>query len=100
VIEAELKARLRDPSAVRDRLGARAPVERAIHRDTYYDEPHGRLEREGRELRLRTVETPDHVLHLLTYKEASVDEASGSKPEYETCVAMPSVVESLWFNEC
>jgi adenylate cyclase, class 2 len=95
VIEAELKARLSSPDAVRARLGRYAAVERAIYRDTYYDAPGEVLERDGRELRLRTVETPNLVRHLLTYKEAAVDRASGSKPEYETTVATPSAVAHL-----
>jgi len=92
VIEAELKARLSDPDAVRGALSRRVSVERAIYRDTYYDTPQGHLSRQDRELRLRTIETPDVVQHLLTYKEPAVDQASGSKPEYETTVATPSAL--------
>ena len=44
------------------------------------------------ELRLRTIETPDTVSHVLTFKEAAIEEASGSKPEHETIVADPSAV--------
>jgi adenylate cyclase class 2 len=95
VIEAELKAQLREAGVVRTNLGRRATVERAIYRDTYYDTPAGQLEREGRELRLRTVETPGLIRHLLTYKEAAVDQASGSKPEYESTVSMPSAVAHM-----
>lgn len=95
MIEAELKARLSEPDAVRANLGRRAAVQRAVYRDTYYDAPGGVLEGDGRELRLRTVETPDRVQHLLTYKEAAVDPASGSKPEYETTVATPSAIAHM-----
>jgi adenylate cyclase class 2 len=91
VIEAELKARLTDPGAVRAALAARAPAERAIYSDTYYDTADRALDRVGRELRLRTVETPDATRHVLTFKDPAVD-ASGSKPEHETTVAAPSVV--------
>ena len=33
---------------------------------------------------------------LLTYKEPPADEASGSKPEYETTVADPAVVDVIF----
>lgn len=92
VIEAELKARLGNPDAVRAALAERAVVERAVYRDTYYDSVDGALESVGRELRLRTIETPDMVRHVLTFKEPAVDAASGSKPEYETTVAAPDVI--------
>jgi adenylate cyclase class 2 len=99
VIEAELKARLSDAGAVRAQLGQRATAEKAIYRDTYYDTPAGSLERDGREVRLRSVErnveTPVQVSYLLTYKEAVVEEASGSKPEYETTLASPDAVAHL-----
>ncbi|WP_308020215.1 hypothetical protein [Streptomyces sp. LS1784] len=39
-----------------------------------------------RELRIRTVHSPDNTRTMLTYKGARVDEASGSKPEAETRV--------------
>jgi adenylate cyclase class 2 len=94
VIEAELKARLSDPEAVRAALAQRADVEKAIYRDTYYDTAGGALDAAGRELRLRTIETPDTVRHLLTFKEPAVDE-SGSKPEYETTVTAPSAVAHM-----
>ena len=92
MIEAELKARLIDPDAVRAALGERADVERAIYHDTYFDTTDGALERSGRELRLRTVEMPGLVRHVLTFKEPTVDEESGSKPEYESTVATPDAV--------
>jgi len=94
VIEAELKARLNNPAAVRAALLVRAVPERAIYRDIYYDTPGEDLGHAGREVRLRTVET-DAVRHLLTFKEAAVDEASGSKPEYETVVSEPAAVDHL-----
>jgi len=94
LIEAELKARLADPDAVRTALAQRAKVEKAIYRDTYYDTETADLDRTGRELRLRTVETADATRHLLTFKEPAVD-ASGSKPEYETAVATPAAVAHM-----
>lgn len=95
MIEAELKARLTDPDAVRAALAERAPAERAIYSDTYYDTADRALDRAGREIRLRTVETSASRRHLLTFKEPAVDEASGSKPEHETTVAMPSAVAHM-----
>lgn len=95
MIEAELKARLADPDAVRAALARRATVERATYRDTYYDTPGQDLDQAGRELRLRTVETADAVRHLLTFKEPVVDKASGSKPEHETTVGTPDAVDHL-----
>jgi adenylate cyclase class 2 len=94
VIEAELKAQLTDPDAVRAALAERGAAERAIYRDTYYDSADGVLDRAGRELRLRTIETPDVTRHVLTFKEPAVDE-SGSKPEHETAVAAPAAVAHI-----
>jgi adenylate cyclase, class 2 len=96
VIEAELKARLTDPDMVRAALAARSDVEKAVYHDTYYDAPGDTLDRAGRELRLRTVETSGAVRHLLTFKEPAVDEESGSKPEYETTVSAPAAVAHLF----
>jgi adenylate cyclase, class 2 len=42
----------------------------------------------GHELRRRTVKTASTVRHLPTSKTPAVDEASGSKPEFETAVAL------------
>lgn len=92
MIEAELKARLSRPDAVRATLSERAVPEKAIYRDVYYDTIAQDLDRAGRELRLRTVETDSATRHLLTFKEAAVDEESGSKPEYETAVDAPDSV--------
>lgn len=95
VIEAELKARLADAGKVRAALDQRARGEKAVYRDTYYDTPGLDLEHTGRELRLRTIETPDATRHVLTFKEPAVDDASGSKPEYETTVATPSAIAHI-----
>lgn len=95
MIEAELKARLTDPDAVRAALARRATPERATYRDTYYDTSGEDLDHAGRELRLRTVRTRDAERHLLTFKEPAVDQASGSKPEYETTVGTPAAVDHL-----
>ncbi|WP_100444845.1 class IV adenylate cyclase [Glycomyces xiaoerkulensis] len=94
MIEAELKARVRDVEAVRRWLRERATEEPATYHDTYYDWPDHRLDTEGREIRLRTIETRTDTTHLLTYKQPPAD-ASGSKPEHETVVADPNSVEVL-----
>jgi adenylate cyclase class 2 len=96
LIEAELKARLADPDAVRAALATRAEPEVAVYHDVYYDNAAGDLERSGRELRLRAVVRPGQASqHVLTFKEPTVDEASGSKPEYETTVAAPDAVAHM-----
>ncbi|MER6303569.1 class IV adenylate cyclase [Kitasatospora sp. NPDC001539] len=101
-IEAELKAFVRDPEAVLKQLEDRYGAGRAeVYRDTYYDAPDGSLMGEDRELRIRTVHSPDDTRTVLTYKAARVDEASGSKPESETSVedadAMHEIVRGLGF---
>lgn len=95
MIEAELKARLSDPDGVRAALDRLADAEEATYRDSYYDTDGNDHDRAGQEIRLRSVETEDSVRHLLTFKEPAVDEASGSKPEYETTVATPAAVAHL-----
>lgn len=85
-IEAELKARVRDVPAVRAALAARAHVQPATYWDAYFDRAADGFMAGGRELRLRTVETPQSVRTVLTFKAPAVDEASGSKPEFETVV--------------
>lgn len=85
-IEAELKARVHDVPKVREALSARAGARPAVYRDAYFDRPRDGFMAGGRELRLRTVETPQGVRTVLTFKAPAVDEASGSKPEYETVV--------------
>lgn len=86
-VEAELKARVRDVAAVRAALATRATRRDAVYHDAYFDAPDRGFMAEGRELRLRSVQTADSVRHVLTFKAPAVDEASGSKPEHETAVA-------------
>lgn len=85
-IEAELKARLRDPDRVRAELARRSTEEFAVYSDTYFDSPDGSFTGADRELRVREVRTDAGVRNVLTYKGATVDAASGSKPETETQV--------------
>ena len=95
MIEAELKARVRDPRALHQQLRKLAAGEQSVYRDTYYDRPGRDLTVSGRELRLRTVQTGSRRRSLLAYKESAVDAASGSKPEHETEVASPDAVDVL-----
>ncbi|NKY27986.1 class IV adenylate cyclase [Nocardia gamkensis] len=95
MIEAELKARVQDVESVRAALSVRDAGQRSRYQDTYYDLRDGGLSVEGRELRLRTITADNERRSLLTYKEPAVDTASGSKPEYETEVADPSVIDSV-----
>ena len=95
MIEAELKARVQDPDSVRALLLAAAgEPERAEYADTYYDRG-GELDRDGRELRVRTITTDAGARTVLTYKGGVVDEASGSKTEAETSVGDRDAVEQL-----
>jgi adenylate cyclase class 2 len=95
VIEAELKARVRDPDHVRGLLRSRAAERLSTYHDTYYDQPGRSLTREGRELRLRIVDTGEWRRSVLTYKGLVVDPASGSKTETETEVGDPCAVDAI-----
>jgi adenylate cyclase class 2 len=94
VIEAELKAVVRDPEHVKAELDKRAHGRPEVYHDVYYDDPDGSLTREDRELRVRTVHSRDDTRALLTYKEPRID-ASGSKPEHETAVEDPGAVHAM-----
>ena len=95
MIEAELKARVREPAALRGRLGRLADEECSTYRDTYYDWPGRDLTAEGRELRVRVIETGETRHTVLTYKEPAVDADSGSKPEHETKVGDETVLDTV-----
>lgn len=86
MIEAELKARVQSPEAVMRQLDERVEARVEVYQDTYYDRPEGSLEKADQELRVRTVHGPKGMRTVLTFKDATVDEASGSKPEHETHV--------------
>lgn len=94
MIEAELKARVLDPEGVMQRLEALVAGVAEVYQDTYYDTDAGDLDGSDRELRVRTVHGPEETRTVLTYKEARVDEASGSKPEYETRIDDPDAVHA------
>jgi adenylate cyclase class 2 len=94
VIEAELKARVKSVASVRDWLGRQAAPEDATYQDVYYDKG-DELTRGDRELRVRTVSTASSRRSVLTYKQARVDQESGSKPEHETELSAPDAVASF-----
>ncbi|MFE9391193.1 class IV adenylate cyclase [Streptomyces sp. NPDC006784] len=95
MIEAELKARVRDPEDVKRRLDEQVDGRAEVYQDTYYDTDGGSLEARDAELRVRTVHGDADTRTLLTYKEAKVDEGSGSKPEYETAVEDAEAVHRM-----
>lgn len=94
-IEAELKARVRDPQTTRSALAERAEAAPATYHDAYFDRADDGFMAGGRELRVRTIETPEKVRHLLTFKEPTVHKASGSKPEFETEVSDPEAAAMI-----
>ncbi len=84
MIEAELKALVRDPQALTAALDARAPAERATYSDTYYDTPARDLTGTDRELRVRIIDR-EGLRHCRL-----------SKPEHETSVGDPAVFATLF----
>jgi adenylate cyclase, class 2 len=95
MIEAELKARVRDPEQVRQLLATRAAEHRSVYHDTYYDRQDRTLTGTGHELRIRVMEQEGRRRCLLTFKDAAVDEASGSKSEHETQIGDPATVDTI-----
>nr|WSZ97003.1 class IV adenylate cyclase [Streptomyces sp. NBC_00857] len=95
MIEAELKARVRAPESVKFELEKLATARVEVYRDTYYDRPDRALGERDQELRVRTVHSADDSRTVLTFKDATVDEASGSKPEHETRVDDPEAVHAI-----
>jgi adenylate cyclase class 2 len=87
VIEAEIKARLVNPDAVRQRLDQWAAGVAEAYTDTYFDTPDQALAVQQRELRVRTVAGPGNVRHVLTFKDRPVDASTQSKPEVEIAVS-------------
>ena len=94
-IEAELKARVRDPARVRELLRQRIPEEVAVYSDTYFDTPDRALTSDDRELRVRVIHTDTAVTTMLTYQGAAVDAVSGSKPETETTAADADALRAI-----
>jgi adenylate cyclase class 2 len=64
MIEAELKALVTDPQALRAELDRLAAGEASTYRDTYYDTPARDLTADGRELRVRVVPEFGHLASL------------------------------------
>ncbi|WP_062991337.1 class IV adenylate cyclase [Nocardia anaemiae] len=103
MIEAEYKARLSDPEAVRERLRSYGAAEEVSYEDAYFDTTDRALNEADCELRLRTVTAVGgEQRHLLTFKDAAVDVSTRSKPEYETHVsdkkAMAEIVARLGYG--
>lgn len=94
-VEAEIKARLANPDAVRQRLDGYTPGTAEVYQDTYLDADDNQLERADRELRVRTIERGGETRHLLTFKEPVVDPVTRSKPEHETAVADPQATLNI-----
>ncbi|MGH3628367.1 MAG: class IV adenylate cyclase, partial [Sciscionella sp.] len=92
MIEAELKADVRQPEQVAAQLRRWADEDTSIYRDTYYESADHALGSDGRQLRVRTISGAT-TKHLLTYKEPSVDIESQSKPEYETQIIDRDVID-------
>jgi len=95
-IEAELTAVVRDPGKVRAALAARAQAEHSVYADTYFDRPDHSMDRDGYELRIRTITTEGNTRTIVTYKEPAADKASGSKPEHETPIGDAAVLRTMF----
>lgn len=96
LVEAELKAIVRNADVVRAALDQRAPAQMSTYADRYFDHPDHRLTEQGRELRVRTItDSSGGARVLLTYKESAVDNDSGSKPEHETTAADADVLATV-----
>ncbi|WP_370942220.1 class IV adenylate cyclase [Amycolatopsis sp. cg5] len=102
-IEAELKALVREPDAVAHRLRQLGDEQPELYRDIYFDRPDHTVVGAGRELRVRVIESATGIRYLFTLKDAPVDEASGSKPEFETWVGdaatMREILSLLGYQE-
>ena len=93
-IEVEVKVAVTDPDTVQHALAARAPGERSVYQDTYYDYPDRRLTSAGRrEVRLRVIRTETSSRARLTFKDAMLD--ATSTPEHESGVEDPDAVHAI-----
>lgn len=95
MIEAELKAHVHAPQDVIRNLEQYGPGHVETYHDTYYDDAEGSLTKRDSELRTRTVSSPHDTRFVLTYKGATIDADSGSKPEHETRVTDPDAVQAM-----
>jgi adenylate cyclase class 2 len=76
--------------------GHTSPAHRLTIYSGLFRVPRSWLDPQGNELRVRTVtDELGRTRALLTFKEPAVDEASGSKPEYETAVDADVLVTVL-----
>jgi adenylate cyclase, class 2 len=94
IIEAELKARVRDPEALKRDLGRLARGEPGTCYNVCYDTPDGALSGSGRELRVRLIDAGDVPRTVLTCKDRAAGEASQPKPD-ETTVASGGVIDVI-----
>jgi adenylate cyclase class 2 len=94
-VEAGLKARIRHLKHVHAQLEKRATGRAQVCLDAYYDTADHALSGSGRELRVRTVHSAEGTRSLLTFKDARVYDASGSKREQETRVEDARPVHAL-----
>ncbi|MGY0388266.1 class IV adenylate cyclase [Nocardioides sp. WG-D5] len=95
LIEVELKAKVSDIDHVRAELERLAPGIDETYHDTYYDLSDETLTARDQELRVRTVTNDGGSRSLLTFKTAPVETASGSRPEHETQMTDPAVVDTV-----
>ncbi len=65
------------------------------YHDVYFDQPDELLTKSDRELRLRTIVGDRGSKHVLTFKDATVDPETGSKPEHETVIEDRDAAESI-----
>ncbi len=94
-VEVELKAKVGDAEQVRAELERLAPGVDETYHDTYYDLSDEALTGRDQELRVRTVTNDAGSRSLLTFKTAPVEETSGSRPEQETELSDPAVVDTV-----
>ncbi|HEX3779506.1 MAG TPA: class IV adenylate cyclase [Pseudonocardiaceae bacterium] len=95
-VEAELKALVREPDAVAEKLRDLADEQPETYRDVYFDRAGGGLTEADQELRVREIESKSGTRSLLTFKDAAVDKASDSKPEYETAVENAATMREIF----
>jgi adenylate cyclase class IV len=89
-IEAEVKARLRDPDHVRAEPARRASEEVAVYSDTYFDSPDGSFTSAGREM-LATVVRLSEIDGTFIEIETLIDERDVSAALEE----VPAVLAEL-----
>lgn len=77
-------------------MATHAGTDVVSYQDTYFDDTDNSLTATVREFRLRTVRNDNgSARHILTLKDAAVDQETGSKPEYETDVNQRDTMEQI-----